>query len=287
MKYTLLIFLFILVLFEHVAAQNFRYRISVNSSLFMTEIGSTEINTRFTDLVYPDSKKFKPEIKVGAEAEFLMPVRDKLEMGLEFKYNELAGQTETAPLYNFFLTKPNQEIHNPLFGSSHEYPHEALIFSTKILSVLATSRFYLLPADEETSLFLKTSAGVSFVGTDFTFLKPEYRVEYGVGVLYSRGTRNSEYPKKAAFNGGIGLGTIIEFSNRISFYADAGTSFIYSDIVNGVPNFAYIQQGEEASLKKTNSLSMVAQISIGIIYSDTTVNKLIRNNTRRLQKIFR
>ncbi|HKL33609.1 MAG TPA: hypothetical protein VJ919_13805, partial [Tangfeifania sp.] len=174
MKYILLIFLFILVFIEHATAQNFRYRLSVNSSLFMSEIGSTEINTRFADIVYPDSEKFKPEIKTGAEIEFLMPIRDKLEMGLEFKYNELAGKTETAPLYNFFLTKPNQKIHNPLFGSSHEYPHEALMFSTKILSVLATSRFYLLPADDETSLFLKTSAGVSFVGTDFTFLKPEY-----------------------------------------------------------------------------------------------------------------
>ncbi len=281
MKYTLLSFLFILVFFEHAAAQNFRYRISANGSLFLTEIGSTEINTRFNDIIYADSEKFKPEIKAGAEAEFLMPIRDKLEMGLEFKYNELAGQTETAPLYNFFLTR-----YNPL-SDTYRYPNESLIYSTKILSVLATSRFYLLPADDETSLFLKTSAGVSFVGTDFTFLKPEYRVEYGVGVLYSRGTRNSEYPKKAAFNGGIGLGTIIEFSNKISFYADVNSSFIYSDIVNGVPNYAYIQQGEEASLKKTNSLAMIAQISIGIIYSDTTVNKLIRNNTRRLQKIFR
>ncbi len=281
MKYTLLILLFILVLFEHVAAQHFRYRLSANSSFFITEIGNSELNNNLDDLTYPGSEAFKPEIKVGAEAEFLMPIRDKLEMGLEFKFNELAGRTETAPLYNFFLTR-----YNPL-PDTYRYPKESLIYSTKILSVLATSRFYLLPADEETSLFLKTSAGVSFVGTDFTFLKPEYRVEYGVGVLYSRGTRNSEYPKKAAFNGGIGLGTIIEFSNNISFYADAGTSFIYSDIVNGVPNFAYIQQGEEASLKKTNSLAMIAQLSIGIIYSDTTVNKLIRNNTRRLQKIFR
>lgn len=281
MKYTLLILLFILVLFEHAAAQHFRYRLSANSSFFITEIGNSELNNNLDDLTYPGSEAFKPEIKVGAEAEFLMPIRDKLEMGLEFKFNELAGRTETAPLYNFFLTR-----YNPL-PDTYRYPKESLIYSTKILSVLATSRFYLLPADEETSFFLKTSAGVSFVGTDFTFLKPEYRVEYGVGVLYSRGTRNSEYPKKAAFNGGIGLGTIIEFSNNISFYADAGTSFIYSDIVNGVPNYDYVQQQDQISLKKTNSLAMIAQISIGIIYSDTTVNKLIRNNTRRLQKIFR
>ncbi|MFW5755353.1 MAG: hypothetical protein ACOCWK_02050 [Tangfeifania sp.] len=281
MKHTLLFFILFLVFFEKTQAQNFRYRFSVNSSIFVTEIGDTEINTRFNDLIYSDSEKFKSEMKFGAEAEILMPIREKLEMGLEFEYNELAGRTKTAPLYNFFLTR-----YNPL-PDTYRYPNKSLIYSTKILSILATSRFYLLPVDEETSLFLKTSAGVSFVGTDFTFLKPEYRVEYGVGVLYSRGTRNSEYPKKAAFNGGIGLGTIIEFSNSISLYADAGTSFIYSDIVNGVPNYAYIQQGEEASLEKTNSLAMAAQISIGIIYSDITVNKLILNNTRRLQKIFR
>jgi len=84
MKYTLLSFLFILVFFEHAAAQNFRYRISANGSLFLTEIGSTEINTRFNDIIYADSEKFTPEIKAGAEIEFLMPIRDKLEMGLEF-----------------------------------------------------------------------------------------------------------------------------------------------------------------------------------------------------------
>lgn len=281
MKHTLLFFLLFLVFFEKAPAQNFRYRLSANSNIFITEIGSTEINTRFNDLIYPDSEKFKPEMKIGAEAEFLMPLSDVFEPGLEFGYSQFAGMTETAPLYNFFLTR-----YNPL-PDTYRYPNESLIYSTKILSVLATSRFYLLPADEETSFFVKASAGVSFVGTDFTFLNPQYRVEYGVGVLWSRGTRNSEYPKKAAFNGGIGLGTIIEFSNKISFYADAGTSFIYSGIVNGVPNYAYIQQGEEASLKKTNSLAMVARLSIGIIYSDTTVNKLIRNNKRRLQKIFR
>ena len=281
MKYTLLFFLICIILPELATAQIFRYRISANSSLFLSEIGSTEINTRFTDLVHPDSKKFKPVIKTGAEIEFLMPMNDMFETGIEFKYNQLGGETETAPLYNFFLTR-----HNPL-DDTERYPREALMFSTKILSVLAISRFYLLPADEETSFFVKASAGASFVGTDFTFLNPEHRVSYNVGVLYSRGTRNSEYPKKASFNGGIGLGTIIEFSNRISLYADAGTSFIYSDIVNGVPNFDYIQRGEDQSLIKTNALSMVAQLSVGIIYSDVRVNRLILNNKRWLRKLFR
>ena len=285
MKYTFLFLIVIGVFFENASAQIFRYRISANGSLFLNEIGSTEINTRFNDLIFPDSEKFKPEIKTGAEIEFLMPVSDKLETGIEFKYNQLAGKTEKAPLYNFFLTD-KQEIHNPL-PNSNRYPREPLMFSTKMLSVLATSRFYLLPADEETSFFVKAAAGVSFVGTDFTFQNPVHRIDYNVGVLYSRGTLNSEYPKKAAFNGGIGLGTIIEFSNKISFYADAGTSFIYSDIVNGVPNYDYIQRGEDESLIKTNALSMMAQFSIGIIYSDVRVNRLIRNNKRWLRKLFR
>lgn len=281
MKYTLLFFFLFLVFFEKAPAQNFRYRIAANSSIFMTEIGNTELNNNLDNLTYPGSEAFKPEIKVGAEAEFLMPVSDKLEMGLQLEYNQLAGRSETAPLYNFFLTR-----YNPL-PDTYRYPKESLIFSTKILSVLATSRFYLVPADEETSFFLKLHGGVSFVGTDFTFSNPIHRVEYNVGVLYSRGTLNSEYPKKPAFNGGVGLGTIIELSNSISFYADVNSSFIYSDIVNGVPNYDYIQQQEQISLKKTNSMAVVTQLSIGIIYSDTTVNKLIRNNTRRLQKIFR
>ena len=281
MKYTFLVLIIVIVFFENASAQIFRYRISANGSLFLSEIGTTEINTRFTDLVYPDSKKFKPQFKTGAEIEFLMPMSDKFETGVEFKYNQMAGETETAPLYNFFLTR-----HNPL-DDTERYPREAIMFSTKILSVLATSRFYLLPADEETSFFVKASAGASFVGTDFTFLNPEHRVSYNVGVIYSRGTRNSEYPKKAAFNGSFGLGAVFEVTNKISLYADAGTSFIYSDIVNGVPNYNYVQHGEDESLVKTNALSMTAQLSIGIIYSDVRVNRLILNNKRWLRKLFR
>lgn len=281
MKYSLLFIILFIVLSEKAPAQIFRYRISANSSIFMTEIGSTEINTRFNDIVYADSENFVPEMKLGAEIELLMPVSNKHEMGLEFKYNQLAGKTETAPLYNFFLSR-----HNPL-EDIERYPREALIFSTKILSVLATSRFYLLPADQETSVFIKAAAGVSFVGTDFTFQNPVHRIDYDVGVLYSRGTLNSEYPKKAASHGNIGLGAIFEISNKISLYADASTSFVYSDILNGVPNYKYVQTGEKSFLEKTNSLATFAQINIGILYSDITVNKLIRNNKRRMQKIFR
>jgi len=281
MKYILLILFLFLMFFEKASAQIFRYRIAATSSFFITEIGNTEINNNLDNIEYPGSEVFKPEMKMGAEVEFLMPVKDKVEFGIEFEYNQLAGKTETAPLYNFFLTR-----HNPL-PDTYRYPNETLIYSTKILSVLATYRYYLLPLDEETSFFMKASGGVSFIGTDFTFSNPIYRVEYNVGVLYSRGTRNSEYPKKAAFNGGIGVGVIFELSDIISIYADANSGFIYSDIMNGVPNYDYIQKPEKVMLEKANSWAIMAQLNIGMVFTEIPVKRLIRNNDRRMRKIFR
>jgi hypothetical protein len=178
--------------------------------------GKAEIDYPMKDeLSNPGSEEFSAVFKPGAELEIMAPVTPDFELGLQFGYSNIAGQTPSPPLYNFFLSR-----FNPL-PDNYKYPNKALIYDTKILSILGTARFYVLPLSSNMNVFLKLLGGVSFTGTDFTFEDPVHRVQYDVGVLHSRGTKNSDYPKKAALTGGFGLGTSYRLSDKLDIYFDA------------------------------------------------------------------
>lgn len=262
--------------------QIFRYRLSANSGFFLGEPGKAEVDHPMRDeLSNPDSKDFSPVFKPGAELEVVAPITPDFELGLQFGYSNFAGQTPSPPLYNFFLSH-----FNPL-PDNYKYPDRALIYDTKILSILGTTRFYILPLNRKLSVFMKMQGGVAFSGTDFTFQNPAYRVEYEVGVLYARGTKNSDHPKTAALTGGIGLGTTYRLSDKLDIYFDATASLIHSDIVNGVPNYNYIDNNGKSSMERTNSLAAVAQASIGLVYSaipDRRVNKSNYTRSSRVSK---
>lgn len=275
MKLNLTLLLFVLLFVEPVTGQILRFRLSANSGFFLGEPGKAEINyPRRDELSHPGSQEFKPVFKPGAELEVISPVTADFELGLQFGYNQLAGQTPRAPLYNFFLSR-----HNPL-PDIYKYPDKALIYDTHILNTLLTARWYFLPYSKELNIFMKVFGGVAFVGTDFTFENPVYRIQYDVGVLYARGTKSSEFPKKFAINGGAGLGTTYRLSDKLDIYFDANASLIHSDIVNGVPNFNYSSQGE-ASLQPTNSLAAMAQINVGLIFSAIPDRRYHRSNFTR------
>jgi len=261
-KYKLLIFILLILLNISGSAQIFRYRLSGSSSMFISEPGPSETeHPQSGFLTYPGSSEFSP---------------------IEFDFTNLSGYTETAPLYNFFLT-----ARNPL-ADTNPYPNEALIYKTKQLSVLGTSRFYFFPIDNEMNIFMKALAGVTFTGTDFTFDDPFYRVEYDVGVLYARGTQNSEYPKKAAFSGGAGLGITYKISDKLDICLDGTALLINSDIVNGVPNFNYTVISGMDSFEPAPCWSMVGQVSIGIIYSaipDRRLNRSRYTKSRNINKL--
>jgi len=282
-KFKLLFFILFILLNISGSAQIFRYRLSGSSSMFISEPGPSETeHPQSGFLTYPGSSEFSPGFKVGVEAEVMAPVSTNFEVGIEFDFTNLSGYTETAPLYNFFLT-----ARNPL-ASTDPYPNEALIYKTKQLSVLGTSRFYFFPIDNDMNFFVKALAGVAFTGTDFTFDDPFYRVEYDVGVLYARGTQNSEYPKKAAFSGGAGMGITYKISDKLDICLDGTASFINSDIVNGVPNFNYTVTSGIESFEPAPCWSMVGQVSIGIIYSaipDRRLNRSRYTKSRNISKL--
>jgi|LSQX01.1.fsa_nt_gb hypothetical protein len=275
--------LLFLLFFNAAHAQIFRYRLSANSGAFLGEAGRAEIDHPNRDeLTYPGSKNFRPTFKPGAELEIMRPVSMYYEWGLQFGYSHLGGYTPQAPLYNFFLSK-----HNPLRTASNWYPSEALIFSTKLLSIQATGRWHFLPLGEKISAFMKLGGGVSFVGTDFTFDEPAFNIKYDVGMLFSQGTKNGSKPKTAAFTGSAGFGATYRISDRLDVYLDMTTWLIDSDVINGVPNFDYTEVAEVGTMNRTNALSAALQASVGLIYSGIPDRRFSKGNVTRSGKVWK
>lgn len=278
----LFLLLMLLLFFNFAGAQIFRYRLSTNSGAFLGETGKAEVNhPDKNELSHPGSSNFKPTFKPGAELEIMRPVSMYYEWGLQFGYSHLGGYTLQAPLYNFFLSK-----HNPL-PPSNRYPAEALIFDTRLLSIQATGRWHFLPLGKEISAFMKFSGGVSFVGTDFTFEEPSFNIKYDVGMLFSQGTKNSSKPKTTALTGSAGLGATYRISDKLDIYLDATTWLINSDVINGVPNFDYVEFSGVGSMKRINALSAVIQANLGLVYSGIPNRRFSKGNVTRSGKVWK
>jgi hypothetical protein len=280
MKRCLLLLFVVFMLFETAEGQIYRFRISANSGIFLGEAGKAEVKPP-VDLSYEGSRDFKSELRTGLEFEIIRPYSRDFELGIQLGYLNLAGHTPTAPLYNFFLSR-----HNPL-PNAYKYPDEALIYDTKLLNVLGTARWYFLPYSKELNIFMKFFGGVTFVGTDFTFDDRRHRVYYDVGVLFARGTQNSEYPKMAGITGGAGLGATWRLSDKFDVYMDLSASGIHSDLVNGVPKFNYVNNEGKTSLQRANTVSLISHGSLGIIYSAVPDRRISKNNITRSNRISR
>jgi hypothetical protein len=279
-------FLFILILLlltgKPAVSQIFRYRLSANSGIFLGEMGRPETEHPSKDaLSHPESKDFRPTLKPGAELEIMRPVSMYFEWGMQFGYSRLAGYTPQAPLYNFFLSK-----NNPL-PPSNRYPAEALVFNTQLLSILPTARWHFLALKNDVNLFLKLAGGVSFVGTDFTFREPHHNIKNDVGMLYAQGTKNSDKPKTSALTGSTGLGATYRISDKLDIYFDATLWFINSDVINGVPNFDYVEVSETGTMQRAGALAAAAQASVGLVYSGIPDRKFNRGNVTRSGKVWK
>ncbi len=281
MKRILTLLFLVFLLFETGTAQVIRYRLSANSGIFLGEPLLKENQySSGENLSHPGSQNFKPLLEPGIELEIVAPFSYDFEMGIQFEYGRFAGSTPTAPLNNFFMSR-----YNPLRyqGATFKefYPDEAMIYDSQILKILGTARWYFLPYSKELNIFMKCFGGVAFTGTDFTFENPVHRVESGVGVLFARGTKNSDYPKMAGITGGTGLGATYRLSDKFDMYFDVTTSLIHSDIVNGIPNFNYITEGGTARMERTSAIAAVMQGSLGIFYSAIPDRRMNKSNITR------
>ncbi|MFW6309673.1 MAG: hypothetical protein ACOC1D_01110 [Prolixibacteraceae bacterium] len=265
-------------------AQILRYRVTANSGLMIKETGQGEIINPQSGLDdYPSATDFSPSVKIGADIEIMAPITDYFELGVEFDYSNLAGRTETARLYNFFLF----DWVNPM-PDNYIYPAEPVIYETTQLSFLGTTRIYFLPPRSRLNLFLKAFGGIAFVGSEFKFHDPYYRIEYRVGdALYAQGTKSSQKPKDRAFTGGGGFGGQYKLSGKMAVYLEANVSYVGSDIVNGVPDFNYIG-GTGVNYKRAEGIgALTGQISLGLVYSaipDQRLNRGNYTNSRRATK---
>jgi hypothetical protein len=280
MKHGLLLLFVVFMLFETAEGQIYRFRLSANSGIFLGEAGKAEVKPP-VELNYEESEDFKSVLKTGLEFEIIRPYTRDFELGLQLGLLNLAGHTPTAPLYNFFLSR-----YNPL-PNSNKYPDEALIYETKLLNVLGTARWYFLPYSKELNIFMKFFGGVTFTGSDFTFADKRHRIQYDVGVLHARGTKSSEYPKMAGITGGAGLGAAWRLSDKFDVYLDISASGIHSDLVNGVPNYNYVNNEGKTSMQRTNTVSVISQGSLGVIYSAVPDRRISKNNITRSSHISR
>lgn len=269
-----LVFLFLLFVVNPINGQIYRYRLSANSGIFLGETGRAEIEPpeRFD---YPGAKNFVPVLKPGVDLEISRPVTPDFELGLQFGYLHLNGETPTPPLYNFFLSR-----NNPL-PENNKYPDNALYYNTNIFSVSATTRFYILPLSDYFNFFLKAQGGVSFIGTDFSFSDPVHSVQNDIGTLFSKGTRSSKSPKAVVPAGGAGFGITYKLSDKFDVYFDATASLIRSDIVNGVPNYDY----KGVTMEKSKNTSAVVQAGLGLIYSAIPDRRYHKSNYTRSKRI--
>ena len=276
----LLLFFVAMMLNAQGSAQVIRYRIGANSGMFLSEIVKNE-NQPSLIPPHEGSRNFTPVLKPGAELEVMVPFTPVFEVGLQFGFDKFSGATPVAPAYNFFFSKENPtRMKNP-------YPGEALIYDTHLLKFLLTGRWYFLPDTRGVDVFVKYFGGISFIGTDFSFADPYYQVQYAIGKLYSRGTINSDYPKVAVVTGGAGLGFTYRLSDRFDLYFDATSNIIHSDIINGVPNFKYVEAENTKTMERTNALTAVIQGSAGIIFSAIPDRRMSKNNVTRSTKINR
>lgn len=273
-----MVFLFLLFAAVSSNGQIYRYRLNANSGIFLGEVGRAETEPSET-FAYPGAKNFVPVLKPGAELEISRSVTPDFELGLQLGYLNLNGETPTAPMYNFFLSR-----NNPL-PDNNKYPKNELYYNTNIFSVSATTRFYILPLSDYFNFFLKAQGGVSFIGTDFSFKDPVYSVENNIGTLFSKGTRNSKSPKAVVPAGGAGFGMTYRLSDKFDVYFDATASLIRSDIVNGVPNYDYKVIEGKTIMQKSKNTSAVVQAGLGLIYSAVPDRKYHKSNFTRSGRI--
>jgi hypothetical protein len=241
-------------------------RLAINSGMFLSEPGSSSAVADPYAILNSEPggvDKFKPDIKLGIEAEVFVPIGDYFGVGFEVANSKYAGHNDKPIYYNYFAS-----VFSPILN----YSQEPLSYNTKVTNLLGNIRIFPF-GHGLMSPFLKLYGGVGMIGTDLRFTNPEDQVEK-YDPLYSRGTRLSvAEPKKfnaAHFGGGPGF----EYSlgGKLSLSAELTFSYIKSDIINGVPNFSYDEIQGQSVYDEVPSIT--SQLSVGLCYKiggDTSV----------------
>lgn len=252
-----LVLMFVSVL--NFAQDGIKFRVAVNTGLFLSEPGSGDavIDPLAAAGPLPDGKAdFSSRVKLGLEAEISIPVSETFALGVEIKDTKYGGNNDNPVYYNYFAS-----AYSPILN----YQQEPLIYDTDVISLLGDLRFYPLGQSTFTP-YLKVFGGIAMIGTDLRFKNVADQVDI-MDPLYSRGTRLSiSEPDRfstAQFGGGIGFD--YQLPGNFSVCTELSLSYINSDIIDGVPNFTY-DAGKSRSVYHGLS-TMATQLSAGVSYA--------------------
>lgn len=239
-------------------AQIIGFRLAANSGVLLTEFGSADVP------IYPEqnpaqsTERFSPQPTIGFEGEILFQVSPNSFFGIEGDYTHLKGVNDNPPNYNYFYTPYFQNFQDELYLSPIKY-------NTHLWN-LAVNYKYFFFEEKVFQPFIKLTGVVSFVGTEMSYKDmPDASLESDI--LYARGTSNSDQKKWPVFHVGGGVGFSYDLTDHMAFQVDGTATVINSGIVNGVPNFTYVQENGEDLLRYNRRLSLTMQISVGLVYT--------------------
>ena len=252
---TIFILLFSVCVFQ-TYSQLSGIRVGINSGVFVNELGASDVPHPTALMLSPatSSEKFKNDPGFGAELEVIFDVAPKSKVGIETEYIQLKGTNDNPPYFNYYLT--------PYFGNYQSgFTGAPVAYNTSLINVSVNWKYFPF-IEQQIKPFVKIGGVVSFIATDFTI--NDEALSPPANLLYARGTSNSEQSFWPAFHVAIGGGFTYDFNNRWALQADVTATVIYSDIINGAPNFTY--NVSKDVLEHNRQLSLMAQAAFSIIY---------------------
>lgn len=242
-------------------AQVIGFRLAANSGMLISEFGPSDVPLDPAQNPALSTERFSPQPTIGIEGEILFQIAPSSFFGIEIDYTHLKGNNDNPPYYNYFHTPYFQEFQD-------NFSNAPIKFNTHLWNVAVNYKYFFFK-EKTFQPFVKVTGVVAFVGTD---LKYQENPDLGASgtnsdLLYSRGTTNSEQKKWPVFHMGGGLGFSYDLNKRLALQADATATVVNSGIVDGVPNFTYVQENGEDLLRYNRRLSLTTQISLGVVYT--------------------
>lgn len=269
-----LVFTLIIVILSGAAfGQEIKFRFSGNVGSFNSEVGTAEIEHPLVGVLSnPAATQFTSNFGVGYEAEVIVPFSEYFETGIEVKFSNLSGSNEVPPYYNFYFAPDNPSV---------IHTTEPLYYESAVTGLLLNGRLNLLPK-QKFNPFIKAFGGVGFVASKFSYKDKNFIVENELpDVLYGIGKKYSDNPRETALYYGAGAGFSLKLNDRLAFIADGGVGFVNSDKVNGIPNYNYMNADGQETLEPVSSISMLTQISFGLVfYTNTDIGIFSKNGSK-------
>ncbi len=265
-KSILSLLVLVVILCGNAFSQELKIRLGGNYGQFSKEVGKKEVEHPLVSVLSnPNATDFTYNFEPGFDGEAMLFWNSNVETGIEVKYSKFSGNNEIPPYYNYYFAPDNPTVITTT---------EPLLFETSALSFLLNFRYYLA-SEGKINPYFRAFAGLSSVATEFNYQDLSVWDEGEAGVIYSAGTKDSENPKESALHYGAGFGINFGVSDKVSVYIDGTASVINSDIVDGIPNYDYIEADQ--TMERINGGAMFYQISLGIVF-DTGINLGLNKN---------